>query len=287
MNWTVVGDNYFSTLQIPLVAGRTFTPGDRETTMAVAIVGATAARRLWPGQDPIGQSLLAYEGNPEFPSDDPPTRIQVVGVVRDIAMTPRDRGGPSDMAIYLPLQQRYRPGLTIFVRRGPGAGRAGELRALIASMDRNLAVLTADTLARATAGPVETQLRIGGTVAGSVGVVGLLLAALGVYGVTAYTVTRRTREIAIRLTLGAQRANVVGLVLKQGMTLVGIGAIAGLLLAAAVVRLLSRQAFAVTGMDPAISVGALVLFVGIGLIACYAPVRRASGIDPMKALRTE
>ncbi|MBI4263710.1 MAG: FtsX-like permease family protein [Acidobacteria bacterium] len=135
-------------------------------------------------------------------------------------------------------------------------------------------------------GPVETQLRVATAVAGSVGLVGLLLAAIGLYGVTAHAVTRRTREIGIRLSLGAARADVVGLILRQGMTLVTIGAAIGSVLSLGAGRILAARFGDPTGSLPVFLTAAL-LFLLVGLIACYMPVRRATRISAVEALRYE
>ena len=134
---------------------------------------------------------------------------------------------------------------------------------------------------------METQLRVAATVAGSVGLIGLLLAAMGIYGVTVYTVARRTREIGIRLSLGAGRSAVVAMILRQGMTLVGIGLTIGLALSLGVGRMLAAQRFGITAPGAATFVAATMLFVVVGLIACYAPLRRAIRIAAMDALRYE
>jgi putative ABC transport system permease protein len=131
------------------------------------------------------------------------------------------------------------------------------------------------------------QLRLSASVSGTVGLVGLLLAAIGVYGVTAYAVTRRTREIGIRIAMGAQRRDVLRMVMAQGMWLVGLGSLLGLLLAAAGSRLLQRLLFGVPPLDPVTFGGAAVLFAVIGLAACYVPARRATRIDATEALRYE
>jgi ABC-type antimicrobial peptide transport system permease subunit len=134
---------------------------------------------------------------------------------------------------------------------------------------------------------VQTQLRIAASVSASVGIVSLLLATIGIYGVTAYVASRRTREIGIRLALGAQRADVLGMILRQGMALVAIGSAIGLMLAAAGSRLLTRLLFGVPPLDPVTFGGATLLFVIVGLAACYVPARRATQIDAMEALRYE
>jgi ABC-type antimicrobial peptide transport system permease subunit len=164
---------------------------------------------------------------------------------------------------------------------------AGDLRTLVSSINPNLPMLTAQTLERQQSGPVETQLRIAAVVAGALGIVGLLLAAIGLYGVASYGVTQRTREIGIRLSLGASGTRVVGMVLRQGMLLVGIGGGIGLLLGAAVGKLLSGPRFGVPPADAALFAGAAALFALVGLAACYVPARRATRIGAMEALRYE
>jgi len=154
-------------------------------------------------------------------------------------------------------------------------------------MNPNLPMLTALTLERQQSGPVETQLRIAAVVAGALGIVGLLLAAIGIYGVASYGVTQRTREIGIRLSLGASRTTVLRMVLRQGMLLVGIGGGIGLLLGAAVGTLLSGPRFGVAPPDGVLFVGVATLFGLVGLAACYVPARRATRIGAMEALRYE
>jgi ABC-type antimicrobial peptide transport system permease subunit len=154
-------------------------------------------------------------------------------------------------------------------------------------MNPNLPLLDALSLERQQDGPIETQLHIGAVVAGSVGIVGLLLAAIGIYGVTAYTVTQRTREIGIRLSLGADRTAVMGMVLRQGMTLVAIGSVIGLALGAAAGQVLSGARFGTPPPDALMFAGAAALFAVVGLAACYVPARRATRISAMEALRYE
>jgi ABC-type antimicrobial peptide transport system permease subunit len=148
-------------------------------------------------------------------------------------------------------------------------------------------VLDAQSLERQQSGPVETQLRIGAVVAGSVGIVGLLLAAIGIYGVTAYTVSQRTREIGIRLSLGADDTAVIRMVLRQGMTLVAIGSVIGLMLGAGAGQILSGARFGTPPPDALMFAGVAALFALVGLAACYVPARRATRITAMGALRYE
>jgi len=270
-------------LRIPLVAGRDFSDADRAGMQRVAIIGEAAARQWFPGKSAVGQSVNIHSGNLRTPGL-AATPLLVIGVVRDVRYAP-DR--PAPLNLYLPIQQRYVAGITILARTIGPASEAEKIQALVTSMNPNLPVLNAQSLASSQSGPLETQLRLAAIVAGSVGLVGVLLAAMGIYGVTAYTVARRTREIGIRLSLGASRGIVVGLVLRQGMTLVGVGLAIGLLLGVAVGRILAAQRFGVTAPGAMTFMVAAILFVIVGLIACYAPVRRATRIAAMDALRYE
>ena len=161
------------------------------------------------------------------------------------------------------------------------------MRALVSSINPNLPLLDAQSMERLQNGPVETQLRIAAVIAGSVGIVGLLLASIGIYGVTAYTVSRRTREIGVRLSLGASRTAVVGMVLRQSMTLLAVGSVIGLALAAAAGQVLSGARFGVPPPDGLTFGAAAALFAAVGLVACYVPVRRAMRISAIEALRYE
>ncbi|MPY88690.1 MAG: FtsX-like permease family protein [Luteitalea sp.] len=284
-SWNIVEPGYFATLRIPLVTGRDFNAADRAAGQPVVIVPESTARRLWPGQNPLGKHVLWQTG----PSSAPPqvTRWMVVGVARDLKYG-RDGDRVPPLTLYAPLQQRYTPNLTIIARTSQGQRITNEIRALVASMNPHLPILTARTLEdHMMTHPVHTQLRVAASVSGSVGIVGLLLATIGIYGVTAYAVTRRTREIGIRLALGARRADIVGMVLRQGLSLVIIGSAIGLMLAAAGSRLLVRLLFSVPPLDPVTFSGAALLFAVVGLVACYLPARRATRIDAMTALRYE
>jgi len=282
-NWNVVDSQYFATLRVPLLAGRDFTDADRAGAQPVAIIGETASKRFFPGKSAVGEVVHVHTGNLSVPGG-ASTALVIVGVARDVQVDPRLA---PRLNLYVPMQQKYVSGITILARtRGP-ASVADDIRAVVTSMNANLPVLIAQTLDSLGRGPVEAQLRVAATVAGSVGLIGLLLAAIGIYGVTAYTVARRTREIGIRLSLGAGRAAVVGMILRQGMTLVGGGLALGLVLSVGVGRVLAAQRFGVTAPGAATFAAATMLFVVVALIACYAPLRRAVRIGAMDALRCE
>jgi putative ABC transport system permease protein len=177
--------------------------------------------------------------------------------------------------------------MTLVAHRVGDRSAAMELRRLIAGLDANLPVLEAKSLSEDGDGPVQTQLRIGATVAASVGLIGLFLAGVGIYGVTAYAVAQRTREIGVRLSLGASRGDVIWMVLRDGMRLVALGAVLGLLLGLGAGRLLSSSRYGLPQFDPITLTVAVLLLTIVGLVACYAPVRRAARIKAMEALRYE
>ncbi|HET9566771.1 MAG TPA: ABC transporter permease, partial [Vicinamibacterales bacterium] len=282
-NWNVVDSHYFATLRIPLLAGRDFADADRVGSQPVAIIGESAAKRFFPGKSALGQVVHVHTGNLNAPGS-PSSALVVVGVARDVQVTPNLA---PRLNLYVPMQQKYVSGITVLARTTGPTSVADDIRALVTSMNPSLPVLVAQTLDSLGRGPVETQLRVAATVAGSVGLIGLLLAAMGIYGVTAYTVARRTREIGIRLSLGAGRSAVVGMILRQGMTLVGIGLGIGLALSVGVGRMLAAQRFGITPPGVATFAAATMLFVVVALIACYAPLRRAVRIGAMDALRYE
>lgn len=290
-SWTTIEPAYFRTLGTALRGGRDFTADDRPGSPPVTIVNETAARRYWPDQDPVGKHVIwrrmprLFARPPDGSAAAPtmsPVRLTVVGVAADL----RTGGGPPPPMLYVPFQQYYSPQISVLARSRAGGRLAREMSEAVAALDPNLPVVASFRLAD-QASPVLTQLRVSAAVAGAVGFVALFLAAIGIYGVTAYSVTRRTREIGIRLAMGAQRSDVIRLVLRQGLSLEIAGAAIGLLLAAAGSRLLVRLLFGVPPLDPLTFGGAAALFVVIGVAACSVPLRRATRISAVEALRHE
>jgi putative ABC transport system permease protein len=183
------------------------------------------------------------------------------------------------------MEQQYSSGINVLVRAaGDNRGVAG-VRDLLLAMDRRLPVLAAGAL-EGQGNPVTVQLRVSAVIAGSLGVVGVLLAAIGVYGVTSYMVARRTHEIGIRVALGADRAAVMRMTLGEAVRLLGAGGAAGILLAAAAARVLSGLQFGIDAADPLPFAASVAIFAAVGLAASYVPVRRALAIDPSRALRS-
>ena len=282
--WEVIDSQYFATLGIRLVAGRVFEDGDGVGSEPVAIVSESTAKRLWPDEAPIGKYLAAPSDNPDATAATE-QRLRVVGVARDLGYLVAPDRAPA-YVVYVPLAQRFRPTLTLLARRGQGQSIPYEIRALIVAMDPEVAV--GDMRPLVERDPTRAApLRFTVGLTAGVGVLGLLLAAIGVYGVTAQAVAQRTREIAVRIALGAGRSTVMMLVLRRGMTLIGIGSLVGLLVAAAAGRALSATLFGLTSMDPVAFAVAAVIFVVTGLVACLVPVYSATRISAMDALRTE
>jgi predicted permease len=280
-SWNIVEPGYFTTLRIPLVAGRDFTVDDTAASQPVAIVGEAAARQFWPDANALGKAF-------SFGAGGRGKTAVVVGIVGDVRSSSLIDGLAGSF-IYLPLQQHYESRMTSMMTiaaRGVRDQRvAGDIRALVASMDPSLA-MSASTLEDSTALGLAPQ-RIAMSVSGTLGIIGLLLAAIGIYGVTAYTVARRSREIGIRIALGARRSDIMRLVLGQGLMLTTVGSGIGLLLAAGVSQLLVFFLFGVPPMHPPTFLTAALVFGGVGFFACYLPARRATTVDPLRALRRE
>ena len=281
-DWNVVDTDYFKTMKMPLVSGRDFTTADRRGAPDVVIVNETAARQMWPKQDPIGKVLVQHLDRRATP--DSSRSLTVIGVARDAKYA--SLGEPPTGFVYVPMQQQYLPRTAVVARAVDGRRLAGEIRSLLAAMNPNVPVVTAQTFEEYASLGLLPQ-RIAASVAGSLGALGLLLAAIGIYGVTAYLVTSRMREIGIRMALGAQQGHVVRMVLRQGMILTAAGAAIGLALAAAASRLLGALLFGVAATDPITFIGSAALFIAIGLAACYAPARRATQVEAVEALRYE
>jgi putative ABC transport system permease protein len=278
VDWNVVTPGYFAAMKMRLASGRDFTDGDRDGSPPVVIVNETAARRWWPNQDPLGKTLLQQD------APEPARTLTVVAVARDSKY--RSLGEDPRLFVYVPIAQQYVPRVTIVARSTQGQRLAAELRGVLASLDANLPIVSSVTFDEHAALGLVPQ-RVAASVSGSLGLVGLLLAAMGIYGVTAYRVTSRTREIGVRVALGAQPGDVVRMVLRQGVVLALGGVAIGLALAAVAARLIESLLFGVGSTDPIAFAGSAVLFVVIALAACFVPARRAVSVDAMRALRHE
>ena len=270
-----VDPGYFATLRIPLRAGRVFNAADREGAPPVAVINQTLARRLWPGGSALGRTVRLGDGPP----------LEVVGVV---ANGTYERFGERPVPfLYRPTAQSYSPGVSIMARGERGAGAALEaIRRELQGMDANVAPEQAMPL-ESLVGISLLPQRLAAFFIGGFGVLGLLLACIGIYGVLAYQVGQRTREIGVRVALGARAGDVVRMVLRHGFKITALGAAIGVLLAAAATRLLSSLLYGVSATDPLTFTAVPVLLLAVALAASWLPARRAARVDPMMALRAE
>ena len=276
-DWNVVEPGYFRTLRLPLTRGRDFGPQDVQGSAPVAIINEALARLAWPGQDPLGRQM-------EMQADAGPMMLTIVGVTADTKLV--SLTGDVEPYIYVPHAQHYISRVQLLVRSSDGRSTLPQTRALLREMNPNLPINEALPLSEVTAVGVVPQ-RIAAAVAASLGAVALLLAAIGIFGVTSYAVSRRTREIGIRMALGADRSRVRTLVLAQGLRLAGAGIGIGIVLAGLASRVIESLLFGIRPLDPLAFGGAAALFAVITLVATYIPARRAMEVDPMTALRNE
>jgi predicted permease len=281
-----VSMGYFDTVGLRLIRGRLLTDSDQSGTSRAVVINQKMAQSLWPNQDPIGKHVESLVDEPTPTLLDPNVASVVVGVVSN---THHDGlGGEFDDEVYLPMTEKNeRPAMTILLRSQAGAAEtAGALRRVVAETDPLVPVTRVRTMDEVVAASTSdsrslTLLLLGfGFLAVSVG-------AVGVYSLIAYTVSWRTREIGVRLALGARRRDVVMMIVRQSFLLALGGSVAGLFVAAASGRLLKQFLFEVSPLDPVTFLTVPLLMMLLALLAAWVPARRAASIDPMKALRTE
>jgi predicted permease len=270
-----VSPGYFRAIGIPMKEGRSFTPRDRADAPRVAIIDERLARTLWPSSSPIGRRVR--EGGDEWS-----TIVGVVGHVKHLGLD-----DDSDPQVYWNYPQRTQERLALVVRtRGAPAALAPSIAAAVREVDPEQPIFDARTLEAVvdrSLGQRWLQTLLLAIFAG----VALVLASIGAYGVIAYGVGQRTREFGVRMALGAGRRRVIGMVLRRGVTLFVLGALAGLALAGATVRVLSTLVYAVAPNDTLSFVVATVVLFVVSVAACYVPALRASRVDPSVALRSE
>jgi putative ABC transport system permease protein len=286
--YNIVTGDYFRTMRIPLQRGRAFTAADAAGTKhSVAILDQAAAEKLWPGGDAVGKNVrLVSEGHNE-----PAVDAEVVGVVANIQESVIGTQRPPH--IYVPFGQAYQSDMNIHLMTSAQDAQA-EARLLetvpseIRAVDPHIPVLALKTLRMHMDSSFDLWIvRTGARMFVIFGGVALLLAAIGLYGVRAYTVGMRTREIGIRMALGAGASDALRMILREGMALFGIGAGVGLALSLPVGKVLSSLLYRVDSFDPVVLTVAPALLAAVSFVACYIPARRAARLDPMVALRDE
>jgi predicted permease len=282
-NTDVVFDNmvqpsYFRTAGVPVVKGREFTEADSAAAPLVAIINNTFAQKIWPGQDPIGKIFRTKK-------DGPP--IQVVGLTRTgkylfLYETPQ-------LYVYFPIAQRYSSGANLFVHtEGEPQQLVSAVREQISQLDSSLPVFAVTTMDdHVRYGKPLLPARLGAMLVGAFGVLGLVLASVGVYGVVSYSVSQRTQEIGIRTALGAQRSNVLGIILRQGMSMAIIGTGVGIVLSFLLFRGLGTVLYGVKSTDLSTLSAVSALLLGVAFVASYIPAIRATRVDPVVALREQ
>jgi predicted permease len=268
--------DYLATLDVPLVEGRDFTDSDRRGAPDVAIVNQTMARRFWPKESAVGHTFQVVTGGRTY---------RIVGVAADH----KRHGvleGPSPFVYFAEAQRASNYNYLVARTSGDAAALVGALRRELLQMEPGLVFMVSRTMEAGFAASL-VPARVGAWLATSFSALGTLLAAIGLYGVIAYSVARRTREIGVRMALGARPAGVLRLVMGQGAALLAAGLVAGGMLAAGVAQLLSRLLFSVRPLDPAAWLLASLTLTLAAAAACYIPARRAMRVDPMIALRSE
>jgi putative ABC transport system permease protein len=282
MQVRVATPDYFSTIGIPLKRGRFFTDEDRAGTQKVVVITEAAARQFFPNEDAIGKTIkLGWGKGPGTPR----AGGQVVGIVGDVKDAGLGEANPPQ--IYMPFRQWPVSFMAFVVKTSvPPTSLAEAARSEVGAIDPNLPVSNIGTLEAIVAKSISQQRFYMLLLAIFAGVA-LVLAAIGIFGVLSYAVSQRTREIGIRMALGAQEGSVIGLIVRQAMLLVASGVIAGTVLALVLSRTISKMLFSITPTDPVTFASVAALLAGVALVASYLPARRATRVDPIVALRAE
>ena len=269
-----VGPEYFDAIGLPILRGRGFTDADREGSPNVAVVTQTIANRFWPGEDPIGKQVRQAAGSPV---------ITVVGLVGDFHFREHRQATPM---LIRPYRQDFAQGNLVIRTQGALATLLPAIRKAVQAVDPDAALVEARTMDEVIA-PQLAQPRLNALLLSAFAFAAVLLAAIGLYGIMASAVSHQTRELGVRLALGATPDRLRAMILRQAWTVAGAGALTGLLGALAGSRLITSMLFEVTPTDPLALLGACGLLLAVALLAAYIPARRATRVDPMVALRYE
>ena len=267
---------FFDTLRIPLIRGRVFNDADRKNTLQVAVISEAMVKQFWPNEGAVGKRFHFFGDA---------TLREVVGVVKNTVVD--QIGEEPQPIVYLPITQDFSPAVTLQVRTtGRPGGVIGTVRGQIQALDANMAITNVQTIEEIMSQGLWAP-RMGAGLLSVFGGLALILAAVGVYGVLSYSVSQQTREIGIRMSLGAQQGQVMRLVIGQGIKLAVAGLALGLLVAFGLTKVLSSLLFGVSAHDPVTFGGVSLVLVTAAILACYIPARRATKVDPIIALRYE
>src|SRR5208282_678860 len=280
-DYHIVSPDYVRTLGIPLLRGRTFTDADDEKAPLVGMINATVARRFFPNEDPVGKRFMFGHPSPK----DPPKWCTIVGVVADTRLY--GLANPARLEVYVPVRQSPTRTMSLLVKSGVDpAALTSAIRGAVESIDKDQPIFAISTMKELVSNSVATR-RMTLVLLGLFGGLALVLGAIGIYGVISYSVAQRTREIGVRMALGAPRLGVFQLVIGQGMRLAGSGIIIGIAAAFGLARLMSSLLYGVSPADLETFAGVAILLTLVAFAACYIPARRAMKVDPMVALRYE
>ena len=286
----VVSPGYFRTMGIRLLRGRFLEDSDQEQARPVAVINETLARAYWPNEDPLGRRFRLLDAPPERAKT---VFLTVVGVVADAKNNSLTEAAAKEA--YVPMRQRtvaiagmgFARQMTLAVRTSvEPMNLTNVIRQEVWAIDRNVPITDVQTMEQILA-TVTTQPRFNTILLGIFAAVALILAGVGIYGVLSYSVTQRTREIGIRIALGARRGDVLRLVVRQGMLLALLGVAIGLAASFALTRLMTGLLYGVSATDPATFAFIALILTGVAFVACFVPARRATKVDPMVALRHE
>jgi predicted permease len=272
-----IGPGYFSAAGIPLLRGRDVDEGDDPQTDQVVVINQALADHLWKGKDPIGRHLTVLAAQT--------LRAEVIGVVRTVRVRTLEES-PQPI-LYFALKQVYFPNAVLYVRtKGDPNGALAGVRSVVQSLDPTVPIDRPSTVAFLMDQMVSGSRFVAELLAGF-GVLALLLAAIGTYGVMSYSVSQRTQEIGIRMALGAQRGDVLLLILRNGMAMVLGGVLLGLGASVLFTRSINGLLYGIGSFDAASFFGAAAILIAVALVACWIPARRATRVDPVIALRYE
>ena len=281
----IVTDGYFAAMQIPLAAGREFTRHDTLSSMRVAVINESLARKHWPNENPIGKRAAFSTSNPKW--------YEIVGISHDVKHRRLDSAARAE--IYVPFRQpifdppydnwTVQP-MYVAVRAVDPRAVVTTVRGVLARLDRDQPISDVRTMDERIGRSLSSR-RFNMVLLALFAGLALTLAAVGIYGIVAYSVTERTHEIGVRVALGAQRRDMIAMVIGQGMAMVATGTAIGVAAAAALARLMSTLLFGVSAVDPATFIAIPSLLLVVALAACYLPARRATRVDPLQTLRSE